>query len=419
VLAALPLPLITTAAVAAAEDPKTLISAGRFGEAQAQLEQRVMAGVHDTETYFLLGRIAVERDDYRKAIHWFRMALVRDPGSARLRLELGRALYLVKDYANAELQFQRALAGNLPAPVQANARRFLDRIRREKRWSYTFGLAVAPDTNVNAGSSASETIIFGLPFELGPEARMHSGIGFIANSSIEFSPRLTHRLRWQVGADIRRTDYQGTRFDETIADGWSGPQWFGKNIELSAAATSLRRWYGGALYQRALGGRVEAVAYLGPRTALLLGASAQRFDYPTFPQQNGPVWSISAGVARVLDPTTSITFLVNAAAQDARTPDLSNRSGIVSLSATRDFQGGFTVTINPAYAFADYRAPDAFFGMRRHDRSKELRLILLNRRAAIWRFTPTITYTRLRRTSSINIYNSSQDRVQLGLTSSF
>lgn len=271
-LAALPVPLVTTAAVAVAEDPKALISEGRFSEAQELLEQRVMAGVHDTETYFLLGRIAVERGDYRKAIHWFRMALVRDPGSPRLRLELGRAFYLAKDYANAELQFQRALAGKLPPPVQANARRFLDGIRRENRWSYTFGIAVAPDTNVNAGSSASETIIFGLPFELGPEARMHSGVGLIANSSIEFSPRLSHRLRWQVGADLRRTDYRGTRFDETIADGWSGPQWFGKDIEVSAAATSLMRWHGGVLYQRALGGRVEVVVYPGPRTAVLLGA---------------------------------------------------------------------------------------------------------------------------------------------------
>ena len=413
--------LLLAASLAATppQDAKSLVEAGRLPEAQVLLERQAAEGSRDAETYFLLGVIGMQAKEYRKAIGWFRKALVLDPRSPRLRLELGRAFYLAKDYANAELQFQRALAGNLPDPVQANARRFLDRIRREKRWSTSFGVAVAPDTNVNAGSSASETILFGLPFELGPEARMHSGVGLVADSSVEFSPRISDRLRWQIGAAGRRTQYKGARFDETIANGWSGPQWFGKDVEVSAAATWLWRWYGGQVYQRAYGARVQAVLYSGPRTALLVGGTAQRFDYPSFPDQSGPVWSVSTGIARVLDPTTSISLLVNGAAQQARTPDLSNRSAVISLSATHDFKGGFTVTLNPAYVFADYRAPDAFFGIRRHDRSTEFSATILNRRAVIWRFTPTITYTRMRRKSSINLYTSRQDRIEAGLTTSF
>jgi hypothetical protein len=345
--------------------------------------------------------------------------LVLEPRSARLRLELGRAFYLAKDYGNAELQFQRALAGNLPPPVQENARRFLDRIRREKRWSFGFSISLAPDTNINAGSSANETIIFGLPFQLGREAKMHSGIGIVGDSSVEFSPQLNRQLRWRTGIAARRSEYRGTRFDETIITGWSGPQWFGKNVEVSAEATALWHYFGGQAYQRAVGGRVEAQFYPGARTALLVGASVQQFNYPIFVDQSGPVWSITAGVFRTIDPATSVTLLVNGAVQRSRTQDLSNRSGFISVSATRDIEGGFTITVTPTYGIADYDAADAFFGIVRRDRLREIRATLLNRRAVIWRFTPTITYTHLRRASSINLYDSRQDRIELSLSSAF
>ncbi|MFL6759573.1 surface lipoprotein assembly modifier [Sphingomonas sp.] len=222
-----------------------------------------------------------------------------------------------------------------------------------------------------------------------------------------------------MGVAVQRREYGGTRFDETIGSGWSGPQWFGKNVEASVAATLLRRWYGGRLYQEAIGGRVEAVYYPDSRTAIPLSVAGQQFNYPTLPDQSGPVWSASAGVVRILDPTTSAALLVNGALQRARTRDLSNRSFVASLSVTRDLRGGFTFSVAPTYALADYEAPDALFGIVRHDRSTEFRIALLNRRVAIWRFTPSITYTHVRRKSTISLYDTRQDRLECGLTTLF
>jgi hypothetical protein len=411
--------VLLVAAGLAASSPldkaKSLISAGRFDEARALLQDQP----GNAETHFLLGLIAVDRRDYRAAIAQFRKALAIDPGSARLRLELARAFYLAKDYSNAEFQFERALAGDLPPAVKANARRFLAQVRREKHWSFGFNFGVAPDTNVNAGSSARETIIFGLPFQLGDDAKMRSGIGAIGAASAEFSPVITGHWRWKVGLAAQRREYGRTRFDETIARGWSGPEWLGENIDVSAAATVLVRWYGGRLYQQAVGGRIETIIYRGSHTAIPLGISGQQFDYPTYPAQSGPVWSASAGLVRILDPTTSATILLSGAMQHARARDLSNRSLLASLGVTRDLRGGFTLTVAPTYAISNYEAPDAFSGIVRRDRSTELRVTILNRRAVIWRFTPTITYTHTRRTSTIGLYDLAQDRVECGLTTQF
>ena len=241
----------------------------------------------------------------------------------------------------------------------------------------------------------------------------------VGGASLEFSPRLNDRVSWKTGVAAERSDYKGTRFDDTIINAWSGPRWFGKNVEISAEAIALWRWYGLHVYQRAVGGQLETIVYAGRRTALTTRVALQEFDYPTFKGQSGPVWSLGGAVVRTLDPTTSIALLVGGALQNARTRDLSNRSGSVSLSATHDFRAGFVVTAVSTYTFTDYDAADAFFGIERRDRSRQLRITILNRRASIWRFTPTITYTHLRRKSSINLYDSSQDRLEAGLTITF
>lgn len=408
-------------ATAAAQplDAKSLIARGELDSARQLLEQQQKSGASSTEIDFLLGLIAVEQHAFRKAIAYFRAALVREPGSARLRLELGRAFYFAKDYRNASFQFERALAGDLPAPVQMNVRRFLEQIRRDRLWSYDVTLGIAPDTNINAGSSATETVLLGLPFELGSDARRKSGIGLVAQTSAQFAPRLTETLRWTTSIDARRRDYKGSSFDDTILGASSGPQWFGKGVELKAAVSALWRWYGGALYQRAAGGRVDATINSGMRTAFTLSASGQQFDYPGFRAQSGPVWSASAGVIRVFSPTTLALVQVSSARQKARVRDLSNRSALILANVTHDFRGGFTLSVTPSYVISNYDAPDAFFGVERRDRAKELTITILNRRVVVWRFTPTITYSMFRRSSTIDLYDSRQDRLELGFTSNF
>jgi hypothetical protein len=400
-------------------DPQRLIEQGRLDEAADVLDERARSGRATTQELFLAGIVAVEQHKYRRAIDHFRAALVREPKSARLRLELARAFYLAKDYRNAAFQFERALAGDLPAPVAANARRFLEHVRNERRWSSDVTLGIAPDTNINAGSSAREIALFGLPFELGSDARRKSGLGLAVGGSISFSPRLSNHWRWQFGIDAQRRDYRGSSFDDTIMTAWTGPQWISDRAEISAAATSLTRWFGPRLYQWAQGGRLAATIYPGPRTGFTIGATAQDFTYPTFRAQSGPVLSASLGVVRVIDPATTVALQLGIATQRARAKDLSNRSALFLTNLTHDFKGGFTLSITPSFALSNYDSPDVFFGVRRRDRAKEVQVVILNRRTVIWRFTPTLTYTGLRRASSIGLYRSKQDRLEFGLTSSF
>ena len=57
--------------------------------------------------------------------------------------------------------------------------------------------------------------------------------------------------------------------------------------------------------------------------------------------------------------------------------------------------------------------------MKRNDRLAQIQLSLLNRRIVLSRFTPRVTYTFARRSSNIALYNFTQNRVEIGLSTVF
>src|SRR4051794_4808544 len=94
---------------------RELMNQGRLEEAAAVIHARLAVGPKDVQALFLKGMIELAKKDNREAIRTFRSILIDHPGAARVRLELARAFYLDKDYANAMRQFQFALAANPPA----------------------------------------------------------------------------------------------------------------------------------------------------------------------------------------------------------------------------------------------------------------------------------------------------------------
>ena len=90
--------------------------------------------------------------------------LARNPDLPRVRLDLALAYFQAGEDGNAAYHFRLALgAKDLPAIVRARALFFLDQIRRRKAWSVTGSVAILPDNNINAATSAKLVNLFGLP----------------------------------------------------------------------------------------------------------------------------------------------------------------------------------------------------------------------------------------------------------------
>ncbi len=424
---AMVLPLVIAAGIVSGQpdatlavaQAKALINAGRWSDAQDVLDASRARQRADVETLFLLGLIAIERQQPRIAIDRLRAALVRKPGAIRIRLELARAFYLAHDYENALRQFQRARAGNPPPEVIATIDRFMADIRRNKKWSYHFGLAVAPDSNINGATSAREAVLLGVPFELGDDARRQSGIGVAIETRGEIAPSIGDGLRLRIGVGLDRREYHGGRFDDSILTAEAGPNLIRGRWDASLLASGFRRWFGQTRRIGGAGIRLEANYFPDSRTAVPVGLSVQRIRYADAPAYDATLYAVQTGLARVLSPSSVIIAKVGASRQQATAGYASNRSLSLGLSWALDMRGGFSIQVEPLVAKSRYDAPDPFALVRRQDLLRQVSFSIVNRTIVLSRFTPRLSYTLARRGSSVELYRYSQRRLEIGFTSDF
>lgn len=401
------------------ERAKVLIAAASYDEAEQVLLSVRNRSELKVEIPFLLGMIALARNAPRSAIGSFRQALVHEPNSIRLRLELARAFYLDGDYENAFRQFQRARAGNPPKPVVAAIDSYLASIRMDKSWSYSVRLSLAPDSNLNSATSATSTEILGLPFELDPSARRRSGVGAAVEAGTEFSPHIGPSARLRFGTQVQRREYRGGRFDDTIVAFHAGPRLVRGRWDLSLLGTAFRRWYGGERYVDGYGARAEVTFYPSSATQIAAIVSAQKLEYARRPQEDGRLLSANFSAVRVLTPASGVVGRIGIARTTARDPQFSNWSTNLGVGYFRDFGGGFSAFVEPSIGSVRYDAPDALIGERRSDRIGQLTLSILNRRIVASRFTPRISFTHTRRFSNGDLYRFKKNRLEVGLTSEF
>jgi len=121
--------LSPTAAVAGVpEDMKLLIEQGRAAEAYTLgLQHEDMLGQPLFDYYF--GIAAVEAGRMTLGVLALERFMLQDPTNDLARLELGRAYYLLGDYARAVREFEAVLAKSPPFSVQITIRRLLAAMR--------------------------------------------------------------------------------------------------------------------------------------------------------------------------------------------------------------------------------------------------------------------------------------------------
>lgn len=398
---------------------RALMNQGRLDEASSLLDARLSAQPKDVQARFLTGMIAMARQDNRRAVRIFRSILIDEPKATRVRLELARAFYLTRDYGNAQRQFQLALAGRPPPGVVASIDKYMRSIRDAKSLSYNFGVAIAPDTNLNTGSSAREVSLYGLPFDLSEEARQKSGVGIAVEAGGEWAPRIGAGKRLRLGMNGQRREYSGSNFDDMTLSGYAGPRLVTGSWDLSVLGTAYKRWYGSRPYNRAVGVRAEATYYVTPRLGISGAISAQQISYSHARGRDGSLVSGNAMAFYALTSSSGLTVKSGLSRQEARIAAYSSWSGFVAAGYFRDMPLGFSIYIEPSLSFARYDEELAGFGRKRSDNTRSMLITLLNRHLVMTRFTPRISYTRSRQESSIPLYDFTRNRLEIGLTTVF
>ena len=351
-----------------------------------------------------------ERDDLLdEAIAAFRKMLVADPGLVRVRLELARAFYFKGEDSLARQHFEAVLAGGVPPEVAANIHAFLVQIRARKRWSYNGGFAIAPDTNIGAGSDERTIYIYGLPFERDAEELTTSGVGLVVWGGAEYQYPMGPSSRLRAGADARRREHSGAAFDESSLSLHLGPRMLlGAGTEASVLMTGRQHWLGTVKDHHALGGRIEAGHRLTQRATLNGRLSLEDRHYRTRTTLDGTSLDISLADAYVIIPTIRADLSLGYGRDRPDRMRERNERYRVDAGISVVLPAGFTVSGGGDYRWTNFEEgwfPHVEDNGARKDETWSARLSVYNRAITLMGFSPELGVVHEVRDTNAQLYD--------------
>ncbi len=419
-------------------EARALIDAGRFMDAVAILGPLVQDDVIEANSLFLYGLAAMGAsqqanlaEDTREAlldqaISSFHAMLVEAPGLMRVRLELARAFFLRGEDALARRHFEYVLAGDPPATVVANVRRFLREIEGRGRWSFRLGAALAPDSNIGGTSDERTIYIFDLPFERDQEELTTSGIGVSVWGGAEYQYVLDEDVRLRAGAEFARREYGGSQFDQLFVGTHLGPRWqLDENTGLSVLASARQRWLGTVPDHRGLGGRLEVNRRLSRSVTLGAHASWHGRRYRTRDWLDGPVFDSSLRAAWVALPTVRLELSGGYGWERPGRLKWRTRSHWGGVGVSVILPLGFNVGAGAEMRWTDYHKseghwfPNISDGSAREDRTRSIRASLHNRGFTLMGFSPELVAVHEERETNAQLYDYERTRGELRFVRQF
>ena len=420
-------------------DAQVLVDGGRFEEAIVALRPLLGQEPVDGNVLFLYGLASLEasqrpaRTDeeqeilLNEAIAAFHTMLVANPGLVRVRLELARAFYLKGEDDLARRHFEAVLAGGVPEEVAANVNLFLEEIRSRGRWSFNVGFALAPDSNIGAGSEERTIYIpvYGqpLPFERDAEELTSSGVGVSVWGGAEYQVPMAERWRLRAGGQTSRREYEGSDFDQLFLAAHLGPRWLiDQDTDGSLLASARQRWVGTVPDNRELGARLEVGRRITPRVTVFANASWHDRRYRTQGHLDGPVMDASLIGSWVVTPTVRADLSAGYGLERPERERERNRSRWVGADVSVILPLGFTVGGGGEVRWTDFE--DEWFphtppGEDRADRTRSLRLSVHNRAFTLYGFSPELVVVNEERETNAQLYDYKRTRGELRFVRQF
>lgn len=240
-----------------------------------------------------LGIAANEAGQFSRAIFALERVLVAQPGNSRARAELARALFAVRDTANARKLLQEVKQDNIPEGVHQTIDEFLqaiDKVDEQGRSSLKVyaEAGLGHDSNVNSGPTQSSfavprfnnIIVTLLPAGQKTAASfLQFGAGVSGRAVI--NPRLS--FIGSATANLRRHGNSASAFNYNLIDGNAGLSYREERHEYSGVLNVSQSDIGGTTVRRMYGvtgewtfrpdGKRQWVSYL----------QLSNLDYPTQP----------------------------------------------------------------------------------------------------------------------------------------
>jgi hypothetical protein len=382
------------------------------------------------ESVFRLAGIAMANGDYDAAIRYYRAIVDNNPGLYRARLELARAYFMNRDYADAEFHFQfvRATDG-LPTEVADKIDEFLALIRQQKNWTLDFGFGIVPDSNLNSAGTAKEECLntmwgqFCRPLETAK-----SGTGLRLNAEGNYYTRFTKRFGLRSTLGINALDFPKSDFDDIYLYFASGPRYVFDSAEISLQPTASARWYAGDFYNYSYGLSLDANWQVSGRWLLGAGATVRQNHYDTDYVQDavgGYDWDLYLRPRYYMDNKSFIMAGVGFDQSHMAVKSYGTDTVSYSVGYFGEFWWGFTFLGRIDLLDVKYRdssifvADGALVERVRSDNTWQFYTRISNNKLGWYNLVPALSYMYMTRDSNIPGYVFDKHRVELEIIRRF
>lgn len=349
-----------------------------------------------------------------------RRIVAERPSFSRVRLELADLLAQRGNRSGAAYHLG-ILAGSAEDPgSRRRFESFIDRVSPERPLSVGGFISIAPNTNINNGSSSDTIMLAGLPFEIAPGGRAQSGLGVRAGLNAALTHRLSETVTAYAAGSAVASEYSGSMFDTLTGDFRLGLRRRGLDHMIGAELIADRRLIAWTPTDYGFGGRLYARRSLAPK--LLLSGELQfvkrRYDLdPTldtrsFSGRARLDWSYGAGRA--------VHIEIGGAheAMPAR-PHNSFVGGHVEIGTYQSLPFAISAAFAVKAGLRDYRADFPFMSEPREDRYVEIRATFLKSDLVFAGFTPRLGLSYYVQKSNVALYDYDRLAADVTITKEF
>lgn len=223
------------------------------------------------------------------------------PETARFRLELARALYLIEDNERAYHHFQFALGGELSLSEIATVHEYLHAMERRKPWQGHARVAVVRQSNPWY-RSGDDFIDIGGKLLL-PVPQVESASGVEIGLGATHLPRLATDLHARVHVMATGQIFEDRDLNRGHLRGELGLLALGDYGRQIGGGVSLQAAYGsGGRIMHGVGIYANFQQRFGDRTRLAMRISVDQLSYRGLPQLDGPRISTAVELSRIISP---------------------------------------------------------------------------------------------------------------------
>lgn len=395
-------PVLTEVEMGLAQD---LFNLGRFGDVMTVLVSREIPSEYQESSLFLIGLssvgIAIRVSDKKvkddllvQAVDAFRAILVNNPGLVRVRLELARTFFLQEKDRLARQEFERVLASNPPAPVQANINNFLEKIKSRRRLRTSLSVDVIHNSNINNAPSDRTIFFLGLPFKLN-SAPPKSGFGIAINSKAEYRHPLSDRTKLLTGVRIFRRELPGSVSDQTVYEFFGGPEFrLDRRTELSLSGVfSVDN--NKSAHNKKRGLQLQVGRIIGTRTYISTQAGIFKRRYSeTNRNRNSTELEFGTEIRYLVSSQFSLNgSLFFSDIERKRQPERGTKKIYLTARMSYLFGNGYTAGLSLSFERTKFKGlflPQTKDGNVRADKQKTVKATLLKRDFTVLGFSPQL-----------------------------